>query len=107
MVAPNNVTARSTISMARSTPAQKPRGLANSICIRFSPSFKQGIQQEAGGTDSDRRIRHVKRRKIRSIPMKVNEVDDMAQANAIDDIAERTAKDQRQSAGQQAMRSVL
>ena len=32
--APCNTSARSTISIARSTPAQKPRGLASSTCMR-------------------------------------------------------------------------
>src|SRR6185295_17880144 len=34
MGAPRSSSARSTISMARSTPAQKPRGLASTIFIR-------------------------------------------------------------------------
>ena len=42
------------------------------------PSFEQGIQQETGGADSDGRIRHVECGKIRSIPMKVDEIDDMS-----------------------------
>src|ERR1700722_8966765 len=104
MGAPNSVTARSTISMARSTPAQNPRGLASRICIRFSLSFKQGIQQQAGGADGYGRIRHIKGRKIRSIPVKVYEIDDISQSNAVDDVAEGTSQHQRQPAGQQSVR---
>src|SRR5258708_3647535 len=107
MGAPNSVTARSTMSIARSTPAQNPRGLAKSICIRFPPSFKQRIQQETAGAHGNGRIRHVECRKIRSIPVKVNEIDDKAQADAIDDVAQRTAEDQRQAAGQQAVGAAL
>src|SRR5882724_3905408 len=106
MGAPNSVTARSTISMARSTPAQNPRGLANRICIRFSLSFKQGIQQQTGGADGNGRIRHVKSRKIRPIPVKVNEIDDISQSNAVYDIAEGAAQHQGQPAGQQSVRSL-
>src|SRR5271168_4744527 len=98
MGAPNSVTARSTISMARSTPAQKPRGLANRICIRFLPSFEQGIQQKTRRAHRDGRIGYIERRKIRCIPVKVNEIDDMSQADAIDEIAERAAEHQRQPA---------
>src|SRR5258707_10668884 len=97
MGAPNSVTARSTMSIARSTPAQNPRGLANSICIRFSPSFKQRIQQKTAGAHGNGRIRHVECRKIRSIPVKVNEIDDEAQADAVDDVAQRAAEHQRQA----------
>src|SRR5258708_27510555 len=107
MGAPNSVTARSTMSIARSTPAQKPRGLANSICIRFSPSFEQRIQQKTGSAHGNGRICHVECRKIRSIPVKVNEIDDESQADAIDEVAERAAEHQRQTAGQQAMRAAL
>src|SRR5580658_8043835 len=107
MGAPNSVTARSTISMARSTPAQKPRGLANRICIRFLPSFKQGIQQKTRRAHGNGRIGYVERWKIRSIPMKVNEIDDMPQAYAINKIAERSAEHERQPAGQQSMRTAL
>src|SRR5271167_705319 len=101
MGAPNNATARSTISMARSTPAQNPRGLANSICISFPPSFQQGIQQKTRGTYGYRRICHIECRKIRPIPVKVNEIYDMPQSNAIDDIAEGPPEHQCQPASQQ------
>src|SRR5271167_117011 len=101
MGAPNNATARSTISMARSTPAQNPRGLANSICISFPPSFQQGIQQKTGGAYGNGRICHVECRKIRPIPVKVNEIYDMPQSNAIDDVAEGSPEHERKPASQQ------
>src|ERR1700722_8737335 len=107
MGAPNNVTARSTISIARSTPAQNPRGLANRICIRFLPSFNQCIQQKTCRAHRNGGIGHVECRKIRSIPMKVNEVDDMTQADAINEIAERPAEHEREPAGQQPMCAAL
>src|ERR1700733_13825617 len=107
MGAPNKVTARSTISIARSTPAQNPRGLANRICIRFLPSFKQGIQQKTGRAHRNGGIGHVECRKIRSIPMKVNEVYDMPQADTVNEIAERPAEHEREPAGQQSMRAAL
>src|ERR1700675_2883218 len=105
MGAPNNATARSTISMARSTPAQNPRGLANSICISFSPSFQQGIQQKAGGADSDGRICYVECGKIRSIPVKVNKIYDVPQSNTIDDVANGSPQHQCKPASQQRVRA--
>src|SRR5471032_446921 len=42
MGAPNWVSARSTISMARSTPAQKPRGWANRISLSLISSSQRG-----------------------------------------------------------------
>src|SRR5580692_222118 len=107
MGAPNKVTARSTISMARSTPAQKPRGLANRICIRFLPSFKQCVQQKTGRPHRNGRIGHVEGGKIRSVPVKVDEIDDMSQADAVNEIAERAAEHECEPAGQQAMRAAL
>src|ERR1700727_3599972 len=107
MGAPNKVTARSTISMARSTPAQKPRGLANRICIRFLPSFEQSVQQKTRRAHRNGRIGHVESGKIRSVPVKVNEIDDMPQADAVNEIAKRAAEHQREPAGQQPMRTAL
>src|ERR1700722_18780801 len=104
---PNSVTARSTMSMARSTPAQKPRGLANRICIGFLPSFEQCVQQKTRRAYRDGRIGHVKGRKIRAIPVKVNEIDDMPEPDAVHQIAQRAAKHEREAAGQQAMGSAL
>src|SRR5471032_886228 len=42
MGAPNCCKARSTISIARSTPAQKPRGWANRISLSITISLKHG-----------------------------------------------------------------
>ena len=39
--------------------------------------------------------------------MKVNEIDDMSQANAINEIAEGAAEHEREPAGQQSMRAAL
>src|SRR5271165_6205996 len=105
MGAPNNATARSTISMARSTPAQNPRGLASSICISLPPSFQQGIEQQTGSADGDGRIRHVECGKIRPIPVKVNEIYDMPEPNTVDHVAKGAAENQRQPAGQQRVRA--
>ncbi len=91
--------------MARSTPAQNPRGLANSICISFPSSFEQGIQQKTGGADGNGRIRHVECWKIRPIPVKVNEIDDMPQANAVNYIAKGAPENECQPACQQRVRA--
>src|SRR5450759_5597421 len=53
MGAPCSARARSTISMARLTPAQKPRGLASSKSISSSPIYGHFPQAVTGG-DSDR-----------------------------------------------------
>jgi hypothetical protein len=82
--------ARSTMSMARSTPAQNPRGLANKFAsgIFAAFGFEQRIQQQTRRADRDRRIRDVECRKIRPIPVEVDEIDDMPQANPVDDVAQ-------------------
>ena len=75
--------ARSTMSIARSTPAQKPRGLASRIfhaacaaCARAPSSDR--VEDHQHGADTDGGIGDVERREIRGTPMRVHEVDHVA-----------------------------
>ena len=64
--------------------------------------FEQRIQQQERRPHGDGRIGHVECREIRPIPVKVDEIDDMPEADAIDDVAERSAEHQCKARRQQA-----
>src|SRR5581483_8757251 len=88
---PKSSSARSTISIARSTPAQKPRGLARYTCIATSYAGLRVLRTEADrvqhqddGTDADRGVRYVKRRPMPTAIVNIDEVDDVAVEQAVD-----------------------
>src|SRR5207237_128894 len=103
------------MSMARSTPAQNPRGLASNTRTRhrlswFAPpkiasragspggaGLAPGVNQQQRRSDRDRGIRDIERRKIRPAPVCVNEVDHMAGAHTIDEVTQRSAYNERQA----------
>src|SRR5688572_4013480 len=100
MGAPNIASARSTISMARSTPAQNPLGLASRMRMRalaigpcgLGPAllhrFSQGIEDHQRRADGDRTVRDVEGREIRVAPVHGDEVHDVAEVQPIDEITE-------------------
>src|SRR5829696_5066996 len=104
---PKSSSARSTISIARSTPAQKPRGLASRICIGVLPSaaLEKCIEQHERCSHADCGIGDVERREICVAPVNVNEVDDVAELDAVDHVAKRSAQDQRQAESEQPLRA--
>src|SRR5262245_59179383 len=104
MGAPNSAMARSTMSMARSTPAQKPLGFASSIRmprrLTFSAralgnrgalgaaAFQDGVEDHAHRADGYGGIGDVEGRERRRPPVQVQEVDHVAMLDAIDDVAD-------------------
>src|SRR5512145_2247645 len=100
MGAPRVSIARLTISIARSTPAQKPRGLASTISMRrLSALFglaalKEAEQHQADRTAHDRRVGDVERRPGEALVIPLDEVDDVAVLDAVDQVAQGAADDQ-------------
>src|SRR5690349_16909104 len=97
--------ARSTMSMARSTPAQKPLGLARTMRIAgllplaqrgafLAPVLDHRVEDHADGADRDGGIRDVERRKMRQLPMRVHEVDDVPESQPVDHVAHGARKDE-------------
>src|SRR6188472_1572516 len=92
------------MAIARSTPAQNPRGLASRISINGPASGATGGSPIAKAVDDQRRradrdgaVGDVERRKIPATVMDEQEVDDVAQRPAIVQVAERAADDQREA----------
>src|SRR5690606_1162247 len=108
--------ARLTISMARSTPAQKPRGLAsrtsmggNSTPPRpYRPrtpvggasaraaaagglALDEAEHGDADGAADDGRVGDVERRPVPVAPVPLDEIDHVAVDEAVDDVADRPA----------------
>src|ERR1022692_4314656 len=90
--------------MARSTPAQKPRGLASNSSMFILLETVQNQQKSAAG---DRRIGKIERRKIMLIPMKRQKVHHITIRNSIDQVAQRAAEYHAQREGKQHVRLVF
>src|SRR5213075_1269006 len=103
--------ARSTMSMARSTPAQNPRGLASSTFtaslrdllarLALAPAFEDGVQDHQARPDRDGGVGDVEGREPRGVPEEQQEVDDVPEAQPVDDVADGAAEDQREPGDQQ------
>src|SRR5436190_8324670 len=96
------------MAIARSTPAQKPRGLASRISISDVPSRALGgsplakaVDDQHSGANRDGAVGDVEGGKIPAPVMDEQEVDDVAQHQAIVQVAERTADDQREAGTKQ------
>src|SRR3972149_4145680 len=89
--------------MARSTPAQKPRGLASSSSMFF---FLKAFQYQQGCTARDRGIGEVECRKIMLTPVELQKVHHIAIRDPIDQIAQRAAEDHAQRQREQGLRSM-
>src|SRR3546814_18767252 len=79
--------ARLTISIARSTPAQKPRGLARMTSMRrillrraagLGLAAEQAIQRDSDRAADDRGVGDVERRPVPVLPVPLDEVDHVA-----------------------------
>src|SRR5689334_17358877 len=101
------------MSMARSTPAQKPRGLASNMrmpastsgsCPGLAPRFQQRVQQYQPGTDGDATVCHIECRKPVLTPVHQQEIDHIAVPQPVDDIAQRTADYENQASRLQLLR---
>src|SRR6476646_7013343 len=97
------------MAIARSTPAQKPRGLASRMSISDLSSRATGgsplaktVDDQCGGADCDCAVGDVERRKIPAAVMDEQEVDDVTERQAIVQIAERAADDQREAGAKEA-----
>src|SRR4030095_678037 len=96
--------ARSTMSMARSTPAQNPLGLASRTftaslrclpaCLALAPAFEDGVQDHQARADRDGRVGDVEGREPRVVPEEQQEIDYVPEAQPVDDIADGAAEDQ-------------
>src|SRR5580658_1209490 len=107
---PNMRSARSTMSMALSTPAQNPRGFARMICmagILPVPAARQpGIEQQQPGADANGRIGDIEGWKIVPVPVDIDEVDYMTQPQPVDHVADRAPEDQRHRAREHARTAI-
>ena len=55
---------------------------------------KQRVDDQQSGSDRDRAVGDIERRKVRRTPVEVQEIDDVAVENAVDDVAGRSTEDQ-------------
>jgi hypothetical protein len=67
----------------------------------------QLLEHEQNGADGDRRIGDVEGRPVETGGMPLNEIDDRAEAHAVDDVAQRAAHDQRQGQREQLLLGML
>ena len=61
------------------------------------------VEEDEDGADRDRGIGDVERPEVRRAPVDVDEVHDVADDRAIDEVAERAAEDQRQPEARQPL----
>src|SRR5215213_7818902 len=119
------------MSMARSTPAQKPRGLARRTCMADKASMElriipagvatprtalyrsslvsrfQRVPYQQNGAAADRHVRHVECGPVPPERMKIEEVHNRPIENAVDDVPERPPEDEAQRKTEQPLRRVL
>src|SRR5712691_11467922 len=90
------------MAMARSTPAQKPRGLASrtSMAIalvnrcRSVPAPPEAVEDQQRGADGDRAVCNIEGRIVPTLPMEKQEIDYAAKRQSIPEIAERATEDE-------------
>src|SRR5512145_2218437 len=90
--------------MARSTPAQKPRGLASSSSMFFPREAIPDQQCRAAG---DGGICQVECRKVVGVPMEVEEIHHVSIRDAVNQVADCPAEDECQREAEQLLRLVL
>src|SRR2546430_928495 len=78
---------------------------ANASALRRSASsafmVREAFEDEEHRSDGDRRVRHVERGPVPAGGMQVEEVDHLAIAEAVDQVAERSAEDERESGAEE------
>src|SRR5436309_1619285 len=89
--------------MARSTPAQKPRGLASTTsisgtrCSRNIAPLAEAVENEQRGADGDRAVGDIERGISPRFVVKQKEIDDLADHQSIPQITDRTAEHEAQA----------
>src|SRR6266568_8692560 len=91
------------MAIARSTPAQKPRGLASRTSMiialvhgrRSIAAPPEAVEDQQCGADRDRAVGNIESRIVRTLPMEKQEIDHAAERQAIPEIAQRTTEDER------------
>src|SRR5690349_18398627 len=95
--------------MARSTPAQKPRGLASRISMTAilrlprCSGLKHSVEYQQSRSDRDRRIRQVEGPEMPPQGVEVEKIDDMAEGDPVPEVAERPAQYERETRREQAL----
>src|SRR5882724_4869231 len=101
--------ARSTMPMARSTPAQKPRGLASRtsmipiLGLLRGAGRAQPVEDQQRRADRNRRIGKIESPKMRAEGMEVEKIHDVTEGDPVPEIAERTAEYQGESRGEKPL----
>src|SRR5258706_8197506 len=101
--------ARSTMPMARSTPAQKPRGLASRtsmipiLGLLRGAGRAQPIEDQQRRADRDRRIGKIEGPEMPAEGMKVEKIHDVTEGDPVPEIAERPAEYQGESRGEKPL----
>src|SRR5258708_7229486 len=91
------------MAIARSTPAQKPRGLARRTSMRVGsacgggsiPALPEAVEDQQRGADGDRAVGDIESRIVPTLPMEKQEVDHAAEGQTVPQIAQGTAEDER------------
>src|SRR5262245_4678778 len=98
--------------IARSTPAQKPRGLASRTSMGAILGFLRGagraqaVEDQQPRAHGDGRIGDVERPEMPAEGMEVEEIDDVAENDPVPEVAERAPEDQREAGREQALSGV-
>src|SRR5712671_2797737 len=101
--------ARSTMPMARSTPAQKPRGLASRtsmipiLGLLRGAGRSQPIEDQQRRADRDRRIGEIESPEMPAEGVKVEKIHDVTEGDPVPEIAERPAEYQGESRGEKPL----
>src|SRR3546814_9630417 len=70
---------------------------------RLFPILKQAVDQDQNDPDGNRRVRDIEGRPVITREVKVEEVEDRAEAHPVDDVADRPAEHQADRAGEKAV----
>src|SRR5258705_5588839 len=98
--------ARSTMPMARSTPAQKPRGLASRtsmipiLGLLRGAGRAQPVEDQQRRADRNRRIGDIESPEMPAEGMEVEKIHDVAEGDPVPEVAERSAEYQGKARGE-------
>src|SRR5260221_6278939 len=98
--------ARSTMPIARSTPAQKPRGLARRtstipiLGLLRGAGRAEPVEDQQCRADSKRRIGEIESPEMPAESMEIEKIHDVAEGDTVPEIAERSAEYQGKSRGE-------
>src|SRR5258706_1904548 len=87
--------ARSLRRWSRCLCAAKASALSSSARLLFTPD--EPFEDQDHGADRDRRVGDVERRPVPAERVEIEEIDHLAETQAVDDVADRAAQDQRQT----------